>query len=963
MRAPLPCCLFLACCLVCLLGLEADEGPAFSPEELRWMERNPVVRVGYDPNYHPYSFRNARRQYEGVSVDFLAVVSLRTGLVFEPAPGLSWLDILSKANLRELDLITNIVPNEERKEWLLFTKPYLQTPLVLITRKEEHSIRKPGDLDGRRVAVVSNYASTRRLLEEQFPDPLFYNSTLEAMLAVAVGRADAMVAALGVVDYLAPLYGISNLKVAGDYDALGFSQCMAVRTDWPELQGILNKVFDTMPLEERNRLLTRWLAPAGRVSGTDFSLLFKIAIPLLLLLALFFVWNRRLRREILRARQAEDGLNRNIACEQLLSQVASPFVNLAQPEIDLGIEQALKAVVEFCGLSGGQVFRYVEDEGCFTLTHHWGDPAFPPPSDGLRFAKDDYWYRHCYQSGEWNELPDVAHGVELPAEDRNRLQFQGITALIEAPMRDRGKLFGYVGMYATSGPLVWNWEHRHVLTSIGQLFVSVLRRKEADEQRIQAMRDAESANRSKSQFLARMSHEIRTPMNAIIGYSNLLLKEPSLSPFQVKSLHSISKAGVHLLGIINDILEMSKIESGKIAPNEQALNLWELLDDVCLIMEERASVKDLRLHVNRSQSLPQFIASDGRMIRQVLVNLLGNAIKFTRTGSVTLSAESLAIPRIGVSDATIVDLQVLIKVIDTGPGIPDEDLERIFESFEQVHEPDRSEVGTGLGLAISRQFARLLRGNIHAESRLGEGSVFSFHFLTQHCPEVPARGDPVKGVVTSLQAKYLGTRVLIVDDQETNLDILERLLGSIGFSCELARDGFEALKACEVWHPQIVLMDVVMPRMGGIGATRAIRANPAFDDIMIIAVSASAMDEEKANMLDSGANGFVPKPFDESQLLQMMARLSGIEYEYGHAQVAEVRTRMEGKWIAAIPEALRLRLRYLATIGDKQELMETLAQHPEIPENVATAIRHHAGRYEFDLITDWFEIQPNDPNH
>jgi PAS domain S-box-containing protein len=521
----------------------------------------------------------------------------------------------------------------------------------------------------------------------------------------------------------------------------------------------------------------------------------------------------------------------------------------------------------------------------------------------------------------------------------------------------------------------WDAERECVVRILGAAD-DITARKEAEERlrearaaAEEARAAAETANRAKSVFLANMSHELRTPLNAILGFAQLMTRDPGLTAEQHENLETIGRSGEHLLGLINDVLELSKIEAGRVALHKESFDLHRLLEGLEEMFHLRAMEKGLMLIFDRAPDVPRYVRVDEGKLRQVLMNLLGNAVKFTREGGVTLRVGCTppSIPPIGgEAPQGQVGLRLLFEVEDTGPGIAPQELDAVFDPFKQTATGQKSQEGTGLGMPISRQFVRLMGGDLTFSSELEVGSLFKFDVQVQlaDAADVPTAHPArrVIGLEPDQRAADAGPyRLLVVEDREANRRLLVNLLTRfgpppIGFAVRDAANGQEAIELWERWHPHLIWMDLRMPVMDGYEATRRIKATTRGQATVIVALTASAFEEDRAMILSEGCDDYVRKPFREEEIFDTLTKHLGVRFVYEEdaqplGRPAEAAAGLlTTAALAALPADWVASLHQAATQLDADLILDLLDQIRDQHAPLADALERLVHDFRFDTI-------------
>ena len=847
----------------------------FSVEEQRWLAHHPRLKVAVNEDFLPFTFFDEHDRFRGLSADVMAKISLRTGLKFDPQKGGSVDAMITRVNHGEADMLAALTPSFDREQRVSFSRPYLSTPFVLVTRNHADSSNNLQDLSGKRLAIIKGNAS-RELIEQQFPQVRIVEaqSLADAFSMLAKGSVEACVSTLVSARYLIARNYPDQLKISATVGARAAQLAFAVDHTSPILLSILNKSLLSISPEEMDELTNRWRSPVvlddSYWSKHRAAILQGFALAAVLLLSAC-VWIVLLRRQVLRRKLAERALSARLEFDRVL-------IN-GMPHPTYVRDRQARLLV--CNKAYREVFG-VEDERQLLGTTVM-QSLLSSQEQALEYHRD---YLAVMDADEplLRDRQIVLRSGEVLTIYHWILPFRG----------SEGRVDGLIG----------GW-------------VDVSDRQRLVEQLHAAKQEADNANRAKTTFLATISHEIRTPMNAVLGMLEMAARKSEHGIFDRAAIDVASGAAKELLALIGDVLDIARIESGRQSLTLESANPHLLLNAVTRVFDGLAREKAIALTLEIDPAVNRHVLMDALRFKQIIANLLSNAIKFTAVGEVRIRAHAQP------ADATQ-PMQLSVSIVDTGVGICAADQRQLFAPFSQA---GNQQQGSGLGLVISRSLIEMMGGSLVLTSAPGKGTQVTVK-LALPAADVPSPQDDVPLEMTP----GLALSVLIVDDYAANRLVLSQQLAYLGHDVQHASDGVQALA---LWNAQpfdVVVTDCDMPGMNGYQLAQAIRQaeqSRGEPGCLLLGFTANAVAEEKQRCLAAGMDDCLFKPIS---LEQLSARLQPLQTEYFDNEAstelttasldAHLKTLVPGKLSAL--QTVREEL-LSSTRADLQQLTELLA--------------------------------------
>lgn len=656
-------------------------------------------------------------------------------------------------------------------------------------------------------------------------------------------------------------------------------------------------------------------------------------------------------RDITAAKETEARLYYRMRFQALLARLSKELIN-PPSSIDSGINKALKETGEFVGADRTYVFQIRPGDEIMDNTHEWCAVGIDPQIEMLQNLATSVfpWWMTLLANGETIRVPKVADLPEIARAERDILQAQGIRSVLVIPLVDQGGLRGFVGFDAVRAEAKWDDDSVELLRFVGDIIVNAVEQKNIRQKLLEAKEEAERAKRTQMMFLANMSHEIRTPLNAILGYAQIMRhNEMTHGPSPSRALGVILHSGEHLLGLIDSLISLSRAQAGGLTLAQDTFNIHSTLLMIRDMFAPQAASLGLDLDLDVSAAVPQLVLGDEAKIRQVVLNLVSNAFRFTRKGRILITAELMS-----AAGETASEYAVAVGVRDTGCGIAPEEQTIIFEEFKQAAAGRNRMSGAGLGLALSRHYALLMGGALSVQSTLGTGSLFTFSFKVKAAAGDARFQSDDACAIAQLTRGAPPPRLLVVDDDEASRTMLMTLLALAGFDARAVCSGEEACSVARSWAPAAVLLDKCLPGSGCNEIIQRLRTGSGKTPPKVIVVSADVLQQPDEESRRCEADGFIAKPVRATVLFGELERLLEITYESRVETKEEVfcETPDVQGLVRWLPKNVCAGMSHAIKRGDILELRRHIdGCTPAFPQ-LARQLRYLADRFAYDRLLE-----------
>ena len=797
----------------------------FNLKEKKWLKQNETIKLSGDPFWPPYSFYDEDGKYSGIVPDLVNEIFKDSSINVEYEKTKNWSETLSSIENKNIHMIDAISYSNKRSKFLNFSSTYLGAEIVIISNKSHDTyVDSLKSIANKKIATVRGYSIIEKL-EVDYPsikELILIDNPLAGLKSLLNGQIDYFLLDIPSFEYYNKKNGLSNLKIVGP-TGYTYRYGFGIRKDSPELLSIMNKLLSNVSQNKKDEIYRSWVK-LDYEEKIDYSLVWKVLIGAFFVLAGTVYWNRKLHIEIERREKVQKALQES---KDFTTAVMDSQVDIVITTSGEEIQQANKSFYKFFDYENLDEFK--KDYRCICDLFGTSNPDkyILPLNNGLTWIdlvlnNPDYIYKALIYKNE------------------------------------EAFIFKITAAYIS--------EKSNLKTAV---FTDITKLEDLNEVLLKAKNEALNVAKQKSEFLANMSHEIRTPMNSVIGFTELLDKEIT-NPIQRDYLTSIKKGGTALLRIINDILDLSKIEAGKLEIKNESINPTNLFLEIESIFHAKIVSKNINFIIDIDKNIPNYVILDGVRIRQILFNLIGNAIKFTEKGYIKLKVENV------YKDNIKSKIDLIFSIEDTGIGIDKDNLKQIFNSFEQQKEQDTAKYGgTGLGLAICTKLVEMMNGKIEVQSQKTKGSTFKVSLFDIPVSSLSEETHHKKIDIDNII--FEDSTILVVDDIEENRKLVDASLKNYKFKLIMAENGEDALQKLQSVKIDLILMDLRMPVMDGYEAAIAIKENEKLKHIPLLALTASVMGKDLEKVSKYGFDGYLRKPVILDDLIEELTRF--IPYE------------------------------------------------------------------------------------